>query len=82
MGQFFTPDHIAEKMVQLLRLPDSVKVIDITCGMGRFFNFIPNETRIYGCDNSWENLDVCKRLYPDAGKTGNFRHNDLSERAM
>lgn len=82
MGQFFTPDDVAEKMVQLLRLPDSVKVMDATCGMGRFFNFIPNETRIYGLDNSWENIDVCKRLYPEAAKTLNFRHNDLSERAM
>lgn len=82
MGQFFTPDDVAEKMVQLLRLPDSVKVMDTTCGMGRFFNFIPNETRIYGLDNSWENIDVCKRLYPEAAKTLNFRHNDLSERAM
>lgn len=81
MGQFFTPDDVAEKMVQLLRLPDSVKVMDATCGMGRFFNFIPNETRIYGLDNSWDNLKVVNKLYPDAAKTLNFRHNDLAEQA-
>lgn len=82
MGQFFTPDAIAEKMVQLLQLPESVKVIDATMGMGRFFNFIPNESRIYGMDNSWENIDVCNRLYPDAAKTLNFRNHDLRDRVM
>lgn len=77
MGQFFTPDDIAEKMVQLLRIPKGVKVADITCGMGRFFNFIKDEDRLVWFDNSYENLAVVKKLYP--GMAFNTRHRDLSE---
>ena len=66
MWEFYTPDSIAETMVKILRIPKSANVIDSTCGMSRFFNFIPNETRLNGLDVNWEAIEVSRKLFPDA----------------
>ena len=42
-GQFFTPPPLCEMIVSALRLSDTDLVADLTCGMGNFFNFLPNE---------------------------------------
>ena len=66
LWEFYTPDSVAETMVKILRIPKSANVIDSTCGMSRFFNFIPNETRLNGLDVNWEAVEVSRKLFPDA----------------
>ena len=46
-GQFFTPPPLCEMIVSALRLSDTDLVADLTCGMGNFFNFLPNERNAY-----------------------------------
>lgn len=53
-------------MVKILRIPKSANVLDSTCGMSRFFNFIPEETRLNGLDINWEAVEVSRKLFPDA----------------
>lgn len=50
----------------MLRIPSTSNVIDMTCGMGRFFNFIPHEKRIYGYDKDYEALVAPCKLFKDA----------------
>jgi len=38
----------------------------MTCGMGRFFNYIPNEKRLYGLDVDEKALEIGKILFPEA----------------
>ena len=42
MGQFFTPHEICRDMVDMLCPVSSEMVLDMCCGMGNFFNHLPN----------------------------------------
>jgi len=66
MGQFFTPHEICRKMVELAAPSASDMVLDMCCGMGNFFNHLPNEFNAYGFDIEENAIKVAKRLYPDA----------------
>ena len=39
-------------------------VADLTCGMGTFFNFLPNERNAYGCELDIDAYKVAAFLYP------------------
>lgn len=65
-GQFFTPPLLCELLVACLKLSDSDIVADLTCGMGNFFNYMPVESNIYGCENDIKAFKVAHYLYPDA----------------
>lgn len=65
MWEFYTPDSIAEDMVKLLQIPVSSNVIDFTAGMGRFFNFIPKERRLYSLDENYDSAKVVWKLFPE-----------------
>ena len=65
-GQFFTPPRLCELITACLRLSDHDLVADLTCGMGSFFNFIPTEANIYGCELDVNAVKVARFLYPDA----------------
>ncbi|MCA5577276.1 N-6 DNA methylase [Enterocloster clostridioformis] len=65
-GQFFTPPRICNFVTACLKLSEYDLVADLTCGMGSFFNFIPAETNIYGCDLDVRAVKVAKFLYPAA----------------
>ncbi len=65
-GQFFTPPRICNFVTACLKLSEYDLVADLTCGMGSFFNFIPAETNIYGCDLDVKAVKVAKFLYPTA----------------
>ena len=49
-GQFFTPPFLCEFVAECLKPSESSLVADLTCGMGSFFNFMPVESNLYGCD--------------------------------
>ncbi len=65
-GQFFTPPRLCELVTACLKLSDHDLVADLTCGMGSFFNFIPTEANIYGCELDVKAVKVAKFLYPEA----------------
>ena len=53
-------------IVSALRLTDTDLVADLTCGMGNFFNFLPNENTAYGCEVDPNACAVARKLYPQA----------------
>ena len=65
-GQFFTPPPLCEMVVSALHLSDIDLVADLTCGMGNFFNFLPNENNTYGCEVDPSACAVAQKLYPQA----------------
>lgn len=72
-GQFFTPHKLCRQMVELAAPTASDTVLDMCCGMGNFFNFLPNPFNAYGFDIDANAVRVAKRLYPDA----NIEENDM-----
>lgn len=66
MGQFFTPHELCRSMVEVLSPTSSEMVLDMCCGMGNFFNHLPNLHNTYGFDIDGRAVAVAKYLYPDA----------------
>lgn len=66
MGQFFTPHEVCRDMVELLSPVPSEMVLDMCCGMGNFFNHLPNQHNAYGFDIDGKAVAVARYLYPEA----------------
>ncbi|MBT1308518.1 N-6 DNA methylase [Phocaeicola dorei] len=66
MGQFFTPHEVCRDMVDILCPVSSEMILDMCCGMGNFFNHLPNHHNTYGFDIDGKAVAVAKYLYPDA----------------
>lgn len=66
MGQFFTPHTVCRDMVELLSPDPTDMVLDMCCGMGNYFNFLPNQFNAYGFDIDPHAVTVARHLYPDA----------------
>lgn len=66
LGQFFTPHHICKQMVEMIQPQPNEMVLDMCCGIGNFFNFLPNKHNAYGFDIDPDAIRVAKFLYPDA----------------
>lgn len=66
IGQFFTPHEVCRQMVELLAPTTSEMVLDMCCGMGNFFNHLPNLHNTYGFDVDPKAVAVARYLYPDA----------------
>ena len=65
-GQFFTPPPLCELIISSLKLSSRDLIADLTCGMGRFFNFVPIESNAYGCELDIRAYKVAHFLFPDA----------------
>lgn len=65
-GQFFTPSELAQFLVECIRPTDFDLVIDLTAGMGSFFNFLPNELNVYGNEIDLKAFKVARFLYGNA----------------
>ena len=65
IGQFFTPHEVCKQMVELLNPDISDTVLDMCCGMGNFFNHLPNQHNAFGCDVDENAVTVARYLYPD-----------------
>lgn len=72
-GQFFTPPPICDFVVDSLKLSEDDLAADLTCGMGNFFNFMPMEANVYGCEIDEKAFKVARFLYPEA----NLEHEDI-----
>ena len=66
MGQFFTPHGLCRSMVEVLSPTSSEMVLDMCCGMGNFFNHLPNLHNSYGFDIDGRAVTVARHLYPEA----------------
>ena len=66
IGQFFTSHEICRQMVELIEPDITDTVLDMCCGMGSFFNHLPNHHNAYGFDVDEDAVTVAKYLYPDA----------------
>lgn len=65
-GQFFTPPLICRLVAEALSPPADAAVVDLTCGAGAFFNFMPVENNLYGCELDIKAYKVAKYLYSRA----------------
>ena len=65
-GQFFTPPALCQFVVDCLQLERDDLVADLTCGMGNFFNVMPVEANVYGCELDTKAFKVASFLYPEA----------------
>ncbi|MFY0521536.1 N-6 DNA methylase [Lysinibacillus sp. UGB7] len=68
-GQFFTPAVLSQFLVECIRPTDFDLVIDLTSGMGSFFNFLPNELNVYGNEIDLKAFKVARFLYSKATLT-------------
>lgn len=66
MGQFFTPHAVCQLMVEMAAPSQSDRVADFCCGMGNFFNWLPDGTYTYGSELDPKAVKVARFLYPDA----------------
>ena len=66
MGQFFTPHEICRDMADMLSPRPSEMILDMCCGMGNFFNHLPNQRNAHGFDIDPKAVSVARHLYPDA----------------
>lgn len=64
MGQFFTPHEICRDMVEMLSPQTSEMILDMCCGMGNFFNHLPNQHNAHGFDIDSKAVAVARHLYP------------------
>ena len=65
-GQFFTPHALCRQIVSLAASDPTETVLDMGCGMGNFFNFLPNLHNAYGFDIDPRAVKVAGYLYPEA----------------
>ena len=72
-GQFFTPPKVCEFVAHCLNISKGDLVADLTCGMCNFFNFMPTENNLYGCEIDNKAYKVARHLYPDA----NIKNQDI-----
>lgn len=65
-GQFFTSPDICRLVADSLNPGAHDLIADFTCGIGHFFNFMPVEANLYGCEIDPKAYKVARFLYPDA----------------
>lgn len=81
MGQFFTPHELCRRIVEMTAPTDEESVLDMGCGMGNFFNFLPNRYNAHGFDIDPNAVKVARYLYPSANITlGDIRDYDPDTR--
>ncbi len=68
-GQFFTTDALCAWVLDCIRPETRHKIADLTCGKGSFFNHLPDEEKIYGCEIDPKSYRIAKHLFPKANLT-------------
>lgn len=81
LGQFFTPHDLCRDLVNALQPPATFTICDFSCGMGNWFNFLPNEKNLFGNEIDPDAYAVCRYLYPEATvQQGDFLYYRPKER--
>lgn len=66
IGQFFTPHDVCRQIVELAAPAAEERVLEMCCGMGNFFNYLPNPYNACGFDVDPNAVAVARHLYPEA----------------
>src|SRR5882757_763305 len=64
IGQFFTPEIVADCMFRVAGVRGKQRVIDPSCGDGSFLRIAPNGLELYGCEIDPQYAAVVKHLIP------------------
>lgn len=66
--QFYTPYIICKKMYDLAQFYGfrPGRILEPSCGTGRFFKFAPAGSELVGFDLDETNIEIAKKLYPKA----------------
>ena len=73
LGSFFSPFHICQYVMSILRPDMDDSIADLTVGKGSFINYCPVQKNFFGLDIDFNAIKIAKYLYPDA----NLVHGDL-----
>lgn len=68
-GQFFTSDALCQWVIDCIRPQHHHRIADLTCGKGSFFNHLPNEAEVYGCEIDPDSFAIARHLFPEAKLT-------------
>ncbi|MDR6779375.1 hypothetical protein J2W98_003655 [Paenibacillus peoriae] len=63
-GQFFTPHHVCNFIIDCIKPSKHDLIADLTAGIGNFFNFLPNLSNVYANEIDIKAYKVMKYLYP------------------
>jgi superfamily II DNA or RNA helicase/trans-aconitate methyltransferase len=74
-GEFYTPHYLSKFFIECLQPSRMDLIADLTCGMGNFFNWLPEQSNVYGNELDMASFKVTKFLYPEA----NITHGDMRE---
>ena len=72
-GQYFTSDRFCRFIVSCIQPREFDQIADLTCGIGSFFNYLPNEKNCFGLELDLQAVKVAGYLYPEA----RIEHGDL-----
>ena len=73
-GQFLTPPSLCQLVAKSISPLEDALIADLTCGTGRFFNFMPTENNLYGCEIDTKAFKIARHLYPKANlENGDIR---------
>ena len=64
IGQFFTPHDVCRQIVELAAPAAEERVLEMCCGMGNFFNYLPNPYKACGFDVDPNAVAVARHLTP------------------
>jgi type I restriction enzyme M protein len=64
IGQFFTPEIVAECMFRVAGVHGCQRVIDPSCGDGSFLRIAPRGVALHACEIDPQYVSVAKRLIP------------------
>jgi type I restriction enzyme M protein len=64
IGQFFTPEVVANCMFRVAGVHGGQRVIDPSCGDGSFLRIAPKALELYGCEIDPQYAAVAKHLVP------------------
>jgi type I restriction enzyme M protein len=65
IGQFFTPEIVADCMFRVAGVHGHQRVIDPSCGDGSFLRIAPNGLDLHGCEIDPQYAAVAKNLVPN-----------------
>lgn len=68
-GRFFTSDALCKWVLDCIRPEHQHRIADLTCGKGSFFNHLPNEEELYGCEIDPDSFAIARHLFPKAKLT-------------
>lgn len=68
-GAFFTAQEESKKLIELLQIQSDETVLDMTCGVGGLFNYLPNLNNVYGNELNTKYYNVCKYLFDNVTLT-------------